>query len=256
MKKEINEIKVKKFDLQQEGDLFIATTIADLIRKKQAANELAVLGLATGSSVLGVYRELIRMHKEEDLSFHNVVSFNLDEYFPIQATHPLSYHTYMNEKLFDHVNIQKQHIFIPNGNVEETAVESICEEYENTIKKFGGIDLQLLGIGRNGHIGFNEPGSEADSRTRMITLDSVTRNDAASGFGGLDKTPTHAITAGVATILDAKKIILMAWSTGKAAIIAQVLSSEVSSEIPASFLKHAEDVTFVLDKEAAAEVRS
>lgn len=249
-----SEINVLEFENQSLGDRHIATEIADLLKQKQAEGKMAVLGLATGSSVLGVYKELIRMHKEEGLSFKNAITFNLDEYYPISKDHKQSYHTYMSEKLFSHVDILPENAHLPDGTKTDKNKEVLCKEYEDKIAQAGGIDLQLLGIGRNGHIGFNEPGSSIESETRFIELDSVTRNDAAPAFGGLENTPTHAITMGVASILRAKKIILMAWSTNKASIISKVIKSDPTSDIPATFLKTVANVTFVLDKEAASEI--
>lgn len=254
MKNTLHTIELIQTETQKEGSLRAAREIAELIRSKQSRGEQAVLGMATGSTVLGVYQELIGMHREQGLSFSNVVSFNLDEYVPLQPEHPMSYHRYMHEKLFDHVDMPQAGIFIPSGNLPKDAIGESCRAYEAQIRSFGGIDLQLLGIGRNGHIGFNEPGSAGDSRTRLVELDEVTRRDAAGGFGGLDNVPKHAITTGIATILEAERILLMAWSEAKAPAIAGVINGPVTEDLPASFLKTHPAVQFVLDRQAASQL--
>src|SRR5438445_126053 len=180
----------------------IAGRIAGLIRERGASVRRTVLGLATGSTPIGIYRELIRLHREEGLDFSDVVTFNLDEYYPMKPESIHSYHRFMRENLLNHINVKPQNIHIPKDDVPRDDVEEECDKYELAIKKAGGVDLQILGIGKTGHIGFNEPGSGADSRTRRISLDTVTRRDAAGDFFGEDNVPTEAITMGVATIME------------------------------------------------------
>lgn len=232
----------------------VAKEIAELIRTKAAAGKNCVLGLATGSTPTTVYSELIRMHKEEGLSFKNVVTFNLDEYYPIQPDQLQSYVRFMKENLFDHVDIPIEHVYIPDGTLPRDEVEAFCKAYEEKIQSFGGLDLQILGIGRTGHIGFNEPGSGITSRTRLITLDHITITDAASDFFGEENVPRKAITMGVGTILDAKRIILMAWGEGKAPVIQKTVQGPVTDAVPATYLQNHQNATVVLDEAAAAEL--
>lgn len=232
----------------------IANEIADLIKKRNRENKPAVLGLATGSTPLKVYDELVRLHKEEGLSFKNVITFNLDEYFPMKPDSPHSYVRFMNEKLFDHIDIDRSNINIPDGTIDKDQILDYCKAYEQKIRDAGGIDIQLLGIGRTGHIGFNEPGSQLDSQTRLITLDLVTRKDAASNFFGEENVPTHAITMGVKTILEAHKVILMAWGEGKAPIVREAVEGDVRESIPATYLQHHENAMVVLDEAASIEL--
>ncbi|MGA0212025.1 MAG: glucosamine-6-phosphate deaminase [Flavobacteriaceae bacterium] len=242
------------FDSPTEGSNAIANAIAALIRKKQEKNKTCVLGLATGSSPLSVYRELVRLHKEEGLSFKNVITFNLDEYYPIAKEDIQSYHYFMHSNLFDHIDIPKENINIPNGEVPQEEVRASSIAYDKKIKEVGGIDLQILGIGRTGHIGFNEPGSHLNSQTRTITLDHLTRSDASASFQGLENVPRKAITMGIQTILNAKRIILMAWGTNKAEIIQKAVEGEISPIIPTTYLQYHENTTIVLDTEAASEL--
>lgn len=232
----------------------VAKEIAELIRTKAAAGKNCVLGLATGSTPTTVYSELIRMHKEDGLSFKNVVTFNLDEYYPIQPGQLQSYVRFMKENLFDHVDIPAEHVHIPDGTLPRDEVEAFCKVYEEKIQSFGGLDLQILGIGRTGHIGFNEPGSGITSRTRLITLDHITITDAASDFFGEENVPRKAITMGVGTILDAKRIILMAWGEGKAPVIQKTVQGPVTDAVPATYLQNHPNATVVLDEAAAAEL--
>ncbi|MHA6697207.1 glucosamine-6-phosphate deaminase [Chryseobacterium sp. A321] len=236
---------------REEGSLKVAELIANEIKAKQEKGENIVLGLATGNTPKDVYKELIRMHKEEGLSFKNVISFNLDEYHPLAPEHHLSYHRFMDEQLFNHVDINRENINIPTGICKVDDVEEHCNSYEAKIESLGGIDLQLLGIGRNGHIGFNEPGSEANSKTRKIELHEVTRGDASNEFEGLEHVPLHAITMGVETITKAKKIVLMAFGKGKAEIMKQAISEPMNSKVPASYLQTHRSIDYILDKEAA-----
>ncbi len=230
----------------------VAQRIANLIRQKQKQGSFAVLGLATGATPVGVYAELVRMHKEEKLSFQNVITFNLDEYYPMEPGSAQSYVTFMNENLFNHVDINKKNIHIPDGTLGKEQVTSFCMEYERKIESLGGLDLQILGIGRTGHIGFNEPGSAPNSGTRLVTLDDLTRRDAARDFGGKEYVPTKAITMGIGTIFKAREIILMAWSGKKAPIIKKAVEGEISSEVPATYLQLSNNVEFILDQDAAS----
>jgi len=248
------KLPVKIYADQQTASVKVAKRIAELIKNKQKNNENAILGLATGVTPLRVYAELIRLHREEGLSFHNVITFNLDEYYPMQPTSVQSYVHFMNENLFNHINIDKNNIHIPNGALKEEQIQAFCLEYEQKINKLGGLDLQILGIGRTGHIGFNEPGSAPNSGTRLVTLDELTRSDAARDFGGKANVPTKAITMGIGTIFKAKAIILMAWSAKKAPIVRKAVEGELSGSVPATFLQLSDNVEFVLDKDAASEL--
>ena len=238
----------------KEGSKLIANSIALLIKEKQDQNKMCVLGLATGSSPLSVYRELVRLHKEENLSFENVISFNLDEYYPLIKEDVQSYHFFMYSNLFDHVNIKPENINIPSGEVSSEKLRISCISYEEKIKSAGGIDLQILGIGTNGHIGFNEPGSHLNSETRTITLDHLTRFDAAPAFQGIENVPRKAVTMGIQTILNAKRVLLMAWGSYKAEIIQKAIEGEISCFIPTTYLQHHKNTTLVIDTEAASEL--
>lgn len=237
---------------QQTASVAIAGRIARLIRNKQAGNKKAVLGLATGVTPIKVYQELVRLHQQEGLSFKNVVTFNLDEYYPMQSDARQSYVTFMHEHLFDHIDIDQQNIHIPDGTLSADEIAAWCLNYERQIEAAGGLDMQLLGIGRTGHIGFNEPGSAPNSGTRLVTLDDLTRADAARDFGGKANVPTKAITMGIGTIFKAREIILMAWSAKKAPIIKKAVEGEISTEVPATYLQLSDNVEFVLDEEAAS----
>jgi len=251
MPSRFEHVPLAVFQSSADASKAVAREIAALIRERQAAGRAAVLGLATGSTPLGLYAELVRMHREEGLSFANVVSFNLDEYHPIQASHPRSYLHFMRAHLFDHVDIKPANAHVPDGSVPIAGVEAHCAEYERQMEAAGGIDLQILGIGRTGHIGFNEPGSARRSRTRRVTLDPVTRRDASSDFGGVENTPRYAITMGVRTILEARRIVLMAWGQHKAEIVRAAVEGPVTPQVTASFLQEHDQVRFVLDQTAA-----
>jgi len=229
----------------------VARDIAALIRGRQAAGRPTVLGLATGSTPLGLYAELVRMHREEGLSFASVVTFNLDEYYPIQPSNPRSYRHFMQAHLFDHIDIPPANTHVPDGTVAAGAVDAHCREYEERIQAAGGIDFQILGIGRTGHIGFNEPGSARRSRTRMVTLDALTRRDAAGDFGGEENTPRHAVTMGVRTIMEARRVVLMAWGQHKAEIVRAAVEGPVTPQVTASFLQEHDQILFVTDAAAA-----
>jgi glucosamine-6-phosphate deaminase len=248
----IEKIPCRIYRHAGEASKGVAAEIAALIRERADQGRHCVLGLATGSTPVGVYAELVRLHQEEGLSFRHVITFNLDEYFPMQPDGLQSYVRFMREHLFDHVDIEPANVHIPDGTLSELDVEEHCRRYEAAIREAGGIDIQLLGIGRTGHIGFNEPGSGRESRTRMITLDKVTRRDAASDFFGDENVPRRAITMGVGTILEAKKVLLMAFGEGKANVVAKAVEGEISPIIAASFLQTHPNAQFVLD-EAASE---
>jgi glucosamine-6-phosphate deaminase len=239
------------FPSSSEASQAVARDIAALIRSRQAEKRTAVLGLATGSTPLGLYAELVRMHREEGLSFSNVVTFNLDEYYPILPSNPRSYRSFMQAHLFDPVDLLPANTHVPDGTVPSAAMDAHCREYEEAIRAAGGIDFQVLGIGRTGHIGFNEPGSPRRSRTRMVTLDSLTRRDAAGDFGGEENTPRQAVTMGVKTILEARRVVLMAWGQHKAEIVRAAAEGPVTPQITASFLQEHEQVHFVIDRAAA-----
>jgi glucosamine-6-phosphate deaminase len=239
------------FPTSAEASRSVAREMAALIRDRQKANRTAVLGLATGSTPLGLYAELVRMHREEGLSFSNVVTFNLDEYYPIQPASPRSYRHFMQAHLFDHVDIPAAGINMPDGTAPAASLDAHCRDYEDRIQAAGGIDFQILGIGRTGHIGFNEPGSPRRSRTRIVTLDSLTRRDAAGDFGGEEHTPRYAVTMGVRTILEARRIVLMAWGQHKAEIVRAAAEGPATPQITASFLQEHDQVQFVIDRAAA-----
>ncbi|QYM78880.1 glucosamine-6-phosphate deaminase [Horticoccus luteus] len=230
----------------------VAGELAALIRERQAAGRTVVLGLATGSTPVRLYRELIRLHREEKLSFRHVVTFNLDEYHGLPRTHPESYWRFMHEQLFDHLDIPPENIHLPDGTVPRAEVFGACRAYEEKFRAAGGIDVQILGIGRTGHIGFNEPGSGRDSRTRLVTLDALTRRDAARDFLGETNVPRHAITMGVGTILEARRILLLAWGEGKARVLADAVEKTPTDALPASFLQGHPGAAFHVDPAAAS----
>ncbi|MCL4124192.1 UNVERIFIED_CONTAM: hypothetical protein GTU68_008763 [Idotea baltica] len=232
----------------------VAEEIADLIKVKQAQKQPCVLGLATGSSPKGLYAELVRLHKEEGLSFKNVISFNLDEYYPMEPDSVNSYVRFMKEQLFNHVDILPENYFIPDGTLPKKDIKSYCDKYEAKIKAVGGLDLQILGIGGNGHIGFNESGSLQNSKTRLVALDHITRVAASGDFSGLENTPRTAITLGVKKIMEAKRVILLAWGERKSNIIKASTESGVTSSVPASYLQEHNNATFVLDQAAASKL--
>lgn len=232
----------------------LAGEIAALIRERAAAGKNSVLGLATGSTPVRLYRQLIRLHREEGLSFKNVITFNLDEYYGLTRDHPESYWRFMHEQLFDHIDLPAENIHLPDGTVPRGEVFASCRKYEDQIVAAGGLDLQVLGIGRTGHIGFNEPGSTRDSRTRLVTLDGLTRRDAARDFLGEANVPRHAITMGVGTIRDARRIVLLAWGEAKARIVAQAVEGPQLDSLPASFLQGHPEVQFMLDAGASSEL--
>jgi glucosamine-6-phosphate deaminase len=232
----------------------VAKRIAEVITLRRSQGKTPVLGLATGSTPIGVYRELIRMHRDEGLDFSDVVTFNLDEYYPMRPDSIHSYYRYMWENLFDHINIKPENVHIPNGAVPREKLIEETDNYEKAIRAAGGIDLQILGIGKTGHIGFNEPGSGIDSRTRPIALDTITRRDAAADFFGEDNVPTEAITMGVATIMQAREVALIATGEHKAAIIRRAVEGEPVPDVAATYLQHHPNAVFYVDPAAAAEL--
>ncbi|HEY9229997.1 MAG TPA: glucosamine-6-phosphate deaminase, partial [Gemmatimonadaceae bacterium] len=232
----------------------VAMRIATLIRERNAAGEQTVLGLATGSTPIGVYRELIRMHQEEGLSFRDVVTFNLDEYYPMPKNSIHSYHRFMWENLFSQIDITPENVHIPPGDIPRTEIVDATRRYEGAIEEAGGIDFQILGIGKTGHIGFNEPGSGAESRTRLVTLDAVTRRDAAADFFGEEHVPREAVTMGVATILGAREIAIIATGEHKASIVQRAVEGDIDVEVAATFLQRHPNTTFYVDRAAGAEL--
>lgn len=248
------KLPVTVYPDQHIASIKVAHRIAQLITDKQQKGENAVLGLATGATPIEVYAELVRLHKNEGLSFKNVITFNLDEYYPMHPSASQSYVTFMYEHLFSHIDIDKNNIHIPSGTLKQEEIPKFCLDYEHKIEALGGLDLQILGIGRTGHIGFNEPGSAPNSGTRLVTLDDLTRRDASRDFGGKQNVPTKAITMGIGTIFKAREIILMAWSKKKASIIKKAVEGEMSGDVPATYLQLSDHVEFVLDVDAASEL--
>ena len=247
------KIPVKIFSDSKTGSHFVATEIAKLIREKQSANENCVLGMATGSTPIHLYAELVRMRREEGLSFRNVITFNLDEYYPIEKSAFQSYWSFMHRHLFNLIDIDPANIHLPNGSWPKEEIKKYCAEYENKLDEIGGVDLQLLGIGLNGHIGFNEPGSSIFSKTRLVNLDNTTRIANTYEFHNISKVPRLAVTMGISNILKSKRIILMGWGQ-KAAVIAKSVEGHVTEQIPASILQQHHDCTFVIDEPAATEL--
>ena len=240
------------FPTSTQASRHVALMIESLIRQNNSANRPTVLGLATGSTPVGLYRELIRLHREAGLDFSRVVTFNLDEYYPMSPEDAHSYQLWMQETLFKHVNIKPENIHIPDGMTPTHDIEEYCARYEQMIRRAGGIDLQILGIGRSGHIGFNEPGSTRHSRTRAVTLDPVTRRDASGDFFGEENVPHQALTMGVGTIMEARKIVIMAFGEHKAPIVKKAVEEETTEGVTASFLQKHNDTTFILDQAAAS----
>ena len=248
------KIPVRVFGNSSEASNAVAAEIAALIRLRNNQGRKCVLGLATGSTPTGVYKELVRLHQEQGLSFKNVITFNLDEYWPMQPHELQSYVRFMREHLFDHIDIDKENAHIPDGSLPLEQLQAFCEGYEQAIEDAGGIDLQLLGIGRTGHIGFNEPGSPRDSRTRLIWLDKITRMDAASDFFGIESVPRRAITMGVGSIMSARRVVLVAFGEGKSPVVARAVEGPIVADVAASYLQQHSDATFILDEAAAASL--
>jgi glucosamine-6-phosphate deaminase len=236
------------------GSKFVAQEIAKLIRDRQSKGEKCVLGLATGSTPKTLYAELIRIHQQEKLSFKNVITFNLDEYYPIEKHALQSYNRFMRTNLFDKIDIDPSNCHIPDGEWKKEEVKQHCLEYEKLMESVGGIDLQILGIGNNGHIGFNEPGSSVYSRTRLVTLENSTRIANSYEFANISQVPRLAITMGISTIMKAKKVILMAWGQIKAPIIKRAVEENITELVPASLLQNHNDCLFILDEGAAGDL--
>lgn len=251
----VEKMPAKVFVTSEEGSIFVANEIASLIRQRQREKKNCVLGLATGSTPTRVYAELVALHRK-GLSFKNVITFNLDEYYPMEPDSLQSYVRFMREHLFDHIDIPEKSIHIPDGTLTKDKAAAFCKAYDKEIETRGGVDIQILGIGRTGHIGFNEPGSSERSFTRMITLDQVTRIDAASDFFGEENVPKRALTMGVGTILKARRTIMMAWGEGKAMIIQKAVEGPVTDQIPSSYLQRHPDALVVLDEAAASQLTS
>lgn len=243
--------KVLEFGSYQQACEYVADTIANLIRNRHQEGRGCVLGLATGATPAGVYKCLVKKHREGQ-TFAHVTSFNLDEYWPMNMINPQSFNTYMRSHFFDEVDMKIQNTYLLPGMEPLENIQQICSAYEDAIETSGGIDTQLLGIGRNGHIAFNEPGTSFQSRTELVDLHEQTRKDAAATFGGLENVPRQGITMGIATIMQARKIILMANGKAKSSVLYQALHGPVTEELPASVLQLHPDVTVVMDKECAA----
>lgn len=250
-----NTLRFRVFENPDSASAQVASEIARLIRERATLGRTAVLGLATGSTPLPLYDELIYLHREEGLSFRNVITFNLDEYLGLETGHPASFRSQMQRKFFDHVDLPPANIRFLSGKPAAAKTTAHCAAYERKITAAGGIDYQILGIGRNGHIGFNEPGSAIDSRTRRVQLDEATREDAAPAFDGIENVPTHALTMGCGTILKARRIALLAWSSKKSSIVRRALESRVTPKISASFLQTHAAAQFFLDLPAASLLR-
>jgi glucosamine-6-phosphate deaminase len=253
MLESFEKIPVKIYKNPTEGSNALAAQIAALIKEKQAQNLPCVLGMATGATPILLYKELVRMHKEEGLSFKNVITVNLDEYYPIPRNAYQSYWSFMHRHLFNHIDIDPKNIHLPNSEWTKEELKEKCVAYEQTIEKLGGIDLQILGIGKNGHIGFNEPGSSFHSKTRVIHLDHLTRMANLYEWHDLNKVPRLAITVGISSIMKAKKIVLLAWGN-KADIVAKSVEGDVTEQIPASVLQNHDDCTYIIDEFAATEL--
>ena len=250
----LEKIPVKIFPSPKEGSVYVANLIADLIKEKEAKGEKCVIGLATGSTPKTLYAELVRMHKQEGLSFKNVITFNLDQYYPMEANALQSYHYFMRKYLFEQTDIDPNNYFLPDGMLPKEKIKDHALEYEKKIEDAGGIDLQILGIGINGHIGFNEPGSAIYSKTRLITLDNSTRLANSHEFGNISQVPRMAITMGISTIMKSKEIILMAWGQNKAPVIKKAVEDDDTEDVPASLLQNHDSCTFVIDESAASEL--
>ena len=253
MLESFEKIPVKIYKDVATGSNAVAAQIAQLIKDKQAKGLPCILGMATGATPILLYKELVRLHKEEGLSFKNVITVNLDEYYPIPRDAYQSYWSFMHRHLFNHIDIDPTNIHIPSSEWDMEELKEKCVAYEQTIEKLGGIDLQILGIGKNGHIGFNEPGSSFHSKTRVIHLDQLTRMANVYEWQDLNKVPQLAITVGISSIMKAKKIVLLAWSN-KADIVAKAVEGTITEQIPASVLQNHDDCTFVIDELAATEL--
>ena len=248
------KVPIVVMDSHEDMAWAVASRIAAIIRERNAEGKHAVLGLATGSTPIGVYRELIRLHREEGLDFSRVLTFNLDEYYPMRPDSPHSYVRFMWENFLQDIEIPPENVHIPDGTVPREKLDQYCAGYEKEIKKAGGIDFQILGVGRSGHIGFNEPGSPRDSRTHLVFLDTITRADAASDFFGEENVPLEALTMGVASILDAREVVLLATGEHKAPVVKRAVEGEVHPDVAATYLQEHPRATIYLDPAAAADL--
>ncbi|ANU26374.1 glucosamine-6-phosphate deaminase [Planococcus versutus] len=237
-------MKVVRVETYEE----MSSKAAQIVEQQIQKNNRSVLGLATGSTPVGLYENLIQGVKERGMSYRDIHTVNLDEYLGLSGTDPQSYRYFMNEKLFQHIDIDLANTHIPNGKA--TSVEEECQRYEAMVNEIGPVDLQILGMGMNGHIGFNEPGTPENSVTHSIELEPSTRSSNARFFDSLDEVPTHAITMGIASILKSKQILVLASGESKAQAVKVLLEGNVSEEFPASFLWNHQDVTIIVDKDA------
>lgn len=250
----LERIPVRIFPDPHTGSIYIALIIAGLIKEKEKEGKKCVIGLATGSTPKTLYEELVRMHKIEGLSFKNVITFNLDQYYPMEADALQSYHYFMRKNLFEHTDIDPLNYHLPDGMIPKDKVKEHCIEYEKKIEEAGGLDLQILGIGVNGHIGFNEPGSSIQSKTRLVTLDNSTRMANSYEFGNMSQVPRMAITMGISTIMKSRRIILVAWGQTKAPVLQKAIEEDDTEEIPASLLQNHDNCEIVIDQQAAVEL--
>jgi glucosamine-6-phosphate deaminase len=247
--------RFRVFENYDSASAQVAAEMAQLIRERATLGRTAVLGLATGKTPLPLYHELIYLHREEGLSFDNVVTFNLDEYHGLPDDHPASFRAVMQKTLFDHLDIRPENTHFLSGSIGKAGVASHCAGYERKIAAAGGIDFQILGIGRNGHIGFNEPGSAINSRTRMVELHDSTRRDAARTFRGIDNVPSHALTMGCGTILEARRIAMLAWGSRKSRIVCKAIKDPITPDLPASYLQNHSTTLYYLNPSAGTQVR-
>ena len=252
--KRYEKVPVSIFSDAEVASELVAKQVASLIREKAARDEMCVLGLITGSTAVGIYEHLTYLHKNEELSFQNVIAFNIDEYYPLDKTELQSRYNYLHEYLLDEVDILPENIHLIPGDLQKTDISAFCRNYEEKIKDVGGIDLQLLGLDGRGQIGANEPGSMFNSQTRLITLDYATRMSAASNFFGEENVPDYCITMGIETIMSAKRIIMMAWGEGKAKTVLKMVEGPVTEMVPASILQKHPNVSFIFDTASAAEL--
>src|SRR5690606_31993501 len=246
---------IKIYENALQASIEVAQHITSIIQKNESVGKPTVLGLATGNTPLLVYKELVRLYHEKQVSFQKVITFNLDEYYPMLPSHQQSYRLFMKQHLFDQVDIKKENIHIPKGDLTYDEIIAYCQHYEQQIQAVGGLDFQLLGIGRTGHIGFNEPGSSQNSLTRLVDLNPMTREDAIADFNGLNNVPKQAISMGVQTIYKAKEIMLLAFSEKKSDIIQKAIQEEINPQVPASYLQKHPNITYILDNESASKLK-
>lgn len=246
---------IKIYENALEASIEVAQHITSIIQKNESVGKPTVLGLATGNTPLLVYKELVRLYHEKQVSFQKVITFNLDEYYPMAPHHPQSYVAFMKKHLFDHIDIDWKNVHIPNGELITDDIPLFCKAYEDKIVAAGGLDFQLLGIGRTGHIGFNEPESSLESLTRLVDLNPITREDAIADFNGLNNVPKQAISMGVQTIYKAKEIMLLAFSEKKSDIIQKAIQEDINPQVPASYLQKHPNITYILDNESASKLK-